>query len=167
MPTLNGPVTLKVPAGTPNGKTFRVRGKGAPKKGGNGDILVTVSVDVPDKLSRGREAVAQAAAGSPEGFPTEAIGGGLMVDREDRDVAGAERPVYMISVARSSPACIRRPSGSTSGRDWCDPSVRRATRAGTRDADVELLRWIQALTQDEGINLAGVKRIMEMRAADG
>jgi molecular chaperone DnaJ len=52
VPTLNGPVTLKVPAGTPNGKTFRVRGKGAPKKGGHGDLLVTVNVDVPGKLSR-------------------------------------------------------------------------------------------------------------------
>jgi molecular chaperone DnaJ len=52
VPTMNGPVTLKVPAGTPNGKTFRVRGKGAPKKGGQGDLLVTVNVDVPGKLSR-------------------------------------------------------------------------------------------------------------------
>jgi molecular chaperone DnaJ len=52
VPTLNGPVTLKVPAGTPSGKTFRVRGKGAPKHGGHGDLLVTVSVDVPGKLSR-------------------------------------------------------------------------------------------------------------------
>jgi molecular chaperone DnaJ len=52
VPTLNGPVTLKVPPGTPNGKTFRVRGKGAPKKGGHGDLLVTVNVDVPGKLSR-------------------------------------------------------------------------------------------------------------------
>jgi DnaJ-class molecular chaperone len=52
VPTLNGPVTLKVPAGTPNGKTFRVRGKGAPKKGGRGDLMVTVNVDVPEKLSR-------------------------------------------------------------------------------------------------------------------
>jgi molecular chaperone DnaJ len=52
VPTLNGPVTLKVPAGTPSGKTFRVRGKGAPKKGGHGDLMVTVNVDVPDKLSR-------------------------------------------------------------------------------------------------------------------
>jgi molecular chaperone DnaJ len=52
VPTLNGPVTLKVPAGTPHGKTFRVRGKGAPKKGGHGDLMVTVNVDVPDKLSR-------------------------------------------------------------------------------------------------------------------
>jgi molecular chaperone DnaJ len=52
VPTLNGPVTLKVPAGTTAGKTFRVRGKGAPKKGGHGDLLVTVIVDVPSKLSR-------------------------------------------------------------------------------------------------------------------
>jgi molecular chaperone DnaJ len=53
VPTLNGPVTLKVPAGTPDGKTFRVRGKGAPKKGGgHGDLLATVKVDVPRKLSR-------------------------------------------------------------------------------------------------------------------
>ncbi len=52
VPTLNGPVTLKVPAGTANGKTFRVRGKGAPKKGGHGDLMVTVNIDVPGKLSR-------------------------------------------------------------------------------------------------------------------
>jgi molecular chaperone DnaJ len=52
VPTLNGPVKLKVPAGTPSGKTFRVKGKGAPRKGGSGDLLVTVEVDVPGKLSR-------------------------------------------------------------------------------------------------------------------
>jgi molecular chaperone DnaJ len=54
VPTLNGEVTLKIPSGTPSGKTFRIRGKGAPrpKKGGMGDLLVTVHVDVPQKLSR-------------------------------------------------------------------------------------------------------------------
>jgi molecular chaperone DnaJ len=52
VPTLNGPVTMKVPAGTPNGKTFRLKGKGATKRGGHGDLLVTVSVEVPRKLSR-------------------------------------------------------------------------------------------------------------------
>jgi molecular chaperone DnaJ len=53
VPTMNGPVTLKVPAGTPDGKTFRVRGKGAPRpNGGHGDLLATVRVDVPRKLSR-------------------------------------------------------------------------------------------------------------------
>jgi molecular chaperone DnaJ len=54
VPTLNGSVTLKIPPGTPSGKTFRIRGKGAPKpkKGGAGDLLVTVRVDVPSKLSK-------------------------------------------------------------------------------------------------------------------
>jgi molecular chaperone DnaJ len=54
VPTLNGAVTLKIPAGTPNGKTFRIRGKGAPRprRGGHGDLLVRVQIDVPSKLSK-------------------------------------------------------------------------------------------------------------------
>jgi molecular chaperone DnaJ len=52
VPTLDGPVTMKVPGGTPNGKTFRLKGKGAPKRGGHGDLLVTVGVEVPQKLSK-------------------------------------------------------------------------------------------------------------------
>ena len=56
VPTLNGPVTLKVPAGTPNGKTFRIKGKGGPKpKGGHGDLLVTTQVEVPARLSRSQK----------------------------------------------------------------------------------------------------------------
>jgi len=61
VPTLGGPpVTLKVPAGTPNGRTFRVRGKGAPKKDGSrGDLLATVQVQVPARLNdAAREALA-------------------------------------------------------------------------------------------------------------
>jgi molecular chaperone DnaJ len=50
VPTLDGAVTMKVPAGTPSGKTFRLKGKGAPRKNGAGDLLVTVSVEVPSKL---------------------------------------------------------------------------------------------------------------------
>lgn len=52
VPTLNGPVTMKVPAGTPSGKTFRLKGKGAPRKGGHGDLLVTAEIEVPSKLSK-------------------------------------------------------------------------------------------------------------------
>jgi molecular chaperone DnaJ len=52
VPTLAGPpVTLKVPAGTPGGRTFRVRGKGTSRRDGTkGDLLVTVEVVVPDHL---------------------------------------------------------------------------------------------------------------------
>ncbi len=60
IPTLGGaPVTLKIPSGTPNGRTFRVRGRGAKKKDGtNGDLLATVQVQVPAVLNEeAREAV--------------------------------------------------------------------------------------------------------------
>jgi molecular chaperone DnaJ len=53
LPTLEGgAVTLKVPAGTPDGRTFRVRGRGARKKDGTkGDLLATVRVQVPARLN--------------------------------------------------------------------------------------------------------------------
>jgi molecular chaperone DnaJ len=60
IPTLGGaPVTLKIPAGTPNGRTFRVRGKGVRRADGTyGDLLATVEVQVPAVLDQAaREAV--------------------------------------------------------------------------------------------------------------
>jgi len=53
VPTLGGmPVKLRIPPGTPNGRTFRVRGKGVGKRDGNkGDLLVTVEVMVPEALT--------------------------------------------------------------------------------------------------------------------
>ncbi|HPU13709.1 MAG TPA: molecular chaperone DnaJ [Aeromicrobium sp.] len=52
-PTLDGStVKLKVPAGTPAGRTFRARGKGATKRDNSrGDLLVTVEVEVPKTLT--------------------------------------------------------------------------------------------------------------------
>ena len=70
VPTLGGaPVTLKIPPGTPNGRTFRVRGKGAPKADGtHGDLLATVEVQVPahltDDAREALEAYAAATAGT-------------------------------------------------------------------------------------------------------
>jgi molecular chaperone DnaJ len=53
VPTLDGSVTVRVPPGTSSGKVLRVRGRGAPKpKGGMGDLLVEIQVQVPQKLSR-------------------------------------------------------------------------------------------------------------------
>ncbi|OYN97038.1 molecular chaperone DnaJ [Enemella evansiae] len=64
VPTLNGlPVRLKVPAGTPNGRTFRARGKGITRKDGTpGDLLVTVEVVVPSELSEDARSALQAYA---------------------------------------------------------------------------------------------------------
>ncbi len=51
VPTLDGKVGVKVPAGTKDGRTLRVRGRGVPKRsGGAGDLLVTVRVAVPNQL---------------------------------------------------------------------------------------------------------------------
>jgi molecular chaperone DnaJ len=54
VPTLDGSVTLKIPPGTQNGTTFRVKGRGVPSSARKltGDLLVTVQVSVPEKLSR-------------------------------------------------------------------------------------------------------------------
>ena len=71
IPTLGGsPVTVKVPPGTPNGRTFRVRGKGAKKADGTyGDLLATVEVQVPAVLDattrEAIEAYRTASAGRP------------------------------------------------------------------------------------------------------
>ena len=51
VPTLDGKVTLKIPAGTPSGKTFRVSGKGITTGKATGDLLVTVEVAVPEALN--------------------------------------------------------------------------------------------------------------------
>jgi molecular chaperone DnaJ len=58
VPSLSEPVTLRIPPGTPSGKTFRVRGRGVQQGGQTGDLLVTVEVDVPRELDeRQRNAV--------------------------------------------------------------------------------------------------------------
>ncbi len=52
-PTLDGSVTLRLPQGTENGQQLRVRGRGLPKgkAGERGDLYVTVTVQLPTKLS--------------------------------------------------------------------------------------------------------------------
>jgi molecular chaperone DnaJ len=67
VPTLDGNVSLKVPAGTASGRTLRVRGRGVPGKGRAGDLLVTVEVAVPQRLTPGaREVVEKLASELPD-----------------------------------------------------------------------------------------------------
>jgi molecular chaperone DnaJ len=70
IPTPDGPVALKVPAGTEHGKLLRVKGRGAPKLkgGGKGDLLARVKVTVPGKLTKAEK---------------EALEGYRKVSRED------------------------------------------------------------------------------------
>jgi DnaJ-class molecular chaperone len=52
VPTPEGRVTMTIPPRSKNGRTLRVRGKGAPRRdGGSGDLLVRLSVQVPESDS--------------------------------------------------------------------------------------------------------------------
>jgi len=54
--TLDGKkVKLKIPPGTPSGKRFRVRNQGIEKGDKKGDLIVEVSIQVPEKLSEEQE----------------------------------------------------------------------------------------------------------------
>jgi DnaJ-class molecular chaperone len=56
VPTLDGDVSLTVPKSSRSGRKLRLRGKGAPKPGGAGDLIVTLVVQVPDETSEEVEA---------------------------------------------------------------------------------------------------------------
>ncbi|MGZ6544355.1 MAG: heat shock protein transcriptional repressor HspR [Actinomycetota bacterium] len=80
--------------------------------------------------------------------------------RDDQD----ERAVFIISVAAELAGVHPQTLRIYERKGLVRP---KRTQGNTRRyslADVELLRSIQALTQEEGVNLAGVKRIMELRA---
>ncbi len=58
VPTLEGSVKLRIPAGTPHGKTFRVQGRGVTDATGTtGDLLVSVEVAVPTDLTEEQKAL--------------------------------------------------------------------------------------------------------------
>ena len=71
VPTLGGePVTLRMPAGTPSGRTFRVRGKGVP---GRGELLVTVEVAVRRTLSEEQRRVIEELARTTNESPRASL----------------------------------------------------------------------------------------------
>jgi molecular chaperone DnaJ len=67
VPTMDTPVTLRVPPGTPSGRKLRARGKGVVRRDGQaGDLIVTVEVQVPPTISdEARDALEQFAKLTP------------------------------------------------------------------------------------------------------
>ena len=55
VPTMTGKVALKVPAGTTQGRNFRMKGKGMPRHGrgatGHGDLVARIMISVPEESS--------------------------------------------------------------------------------------------------------------------
>ena len=75
VPTLDGEtVTIRIPAGTSSGKTFRVKNKGALTDNGAGDLLVTVDVAVPTDLTADQQAAVQALADADGRSPRAHLG---------------------------------------------------------------------------------------------
>jgi DnaJ-class molecular chaperone len=60
VPTLDGAVELAIPPGTSSGRTFRLKGKGMPKKSGAGDLYATVRIVLPEGSDEELEALMQA-----------------------------------------------------------------------------------------------------------
>jgi molecular chaperone DnaJ len=72
VPTLEGgAVTIRIPAGTRSGRTFRVKGKGA---GDKGDLLVVVDVVVPEEMSAEERAAIEALASVTTRSPRDHLG---------------------------------------------------------------------------------------------
>jgi len=62
VPTIDGAVELKIPPRTSSGRIFRLKGKGLPKKGGGeGDLLATVRIELPEGVDSELEALARQA----------------------------------------------------------------------------------------------------------
>jgi molecular chaperone DnaJ len=75
VPTLDGnPVTLKIPAGTPTGKVFRVKSRGVATKKTTGDLLITVQVDVPTKITNEQRDALEAMAAAFPAAPRDYLG---------------------------------------------------------------------------------------------
>jgi MerR family transcriptional regulator, heat shock protein HspR len=87
-----------------------------------------------------------------------------MTERVRREEDDGDRAVYIISVAAELAGVHPQTLRIYERKGLLRPKRTQGNTRRYSDADVELLRSIQALTQQEGINLAGVKRIMELRA---
>ena len=87
VPTLDAPVTVRIPPGTPSGKVLRVRGKGvaADGRGKPGDLLVTVDAQVPINLSNTQREAIEALAALLDDDPRAALFASVQDRRSDGD----------------------------------------------------------------------------------
>jgi MerR family transcriptional regulator, heat shock protein HspR len=92
---------------------------------------------------------------------------GQMRDERDRaqaEKARRERAVYIISVAAELAGMHPQTLRIYERKGLVQPQRTSGNTRRYSDRDIETLRQIQDLTQDRGVNLAGVKMIIEMQA---
>jgi curved DNA-binding protein len=71
VPTLDGPVNIKIPPGTANGQRLRVRERGLPSGSGRGDLYVQVNIAVPSRVSEKEKTLWEQLARESEFRPRE------------------------------------------------------------------------------------------------
>jgi molecular chaperone DnaJ len=73
VPTLDGDeVTVRIAAGTPNGRTLRIKSRGVKTVHGTGDLLITVEVQVPQRVDgKAKDALEVFAKATKEFNPRE------------------------------------------------------------------------------------------------
>jgi molecular chaperone DnaJ len=94
IPSLEGEQTLKIPEGTQTGATFRLRGKGMPDVvagRGRGDLLVTVKVVTPRKLTKDQRKVLEQLA---EALPKEKFAPTPRDEHEDRGIFERVKDIF-------------------------------------------------------------------------
>lgn len=70
VPTLEGTTTIRIPPGTPSGRSFRLPGRGLPGESGKGDLHVKVDIEIPTELTaEARAALQTFAAASVASHP--------------------------------------------------------------------------------------------------
>ena len=86
------------------------------------------------------------------------------MEREDRFERSQERAVYVISVAAELAGVHPQTLRIYERKGLVRPQRTSGNSRRYSDRDIEVLRQIQDMTQEHGINLAGVKMIIEMQA---
>ena len=84
--------------------------------------------------------------------------------RDNEDRGRGERAVYIISVAAELAGMHPQTLRIYERKGLVQPQRTAGNTRRYSDRDIELLRQIQVLSQEGGVNLAGVKLIIEMRA---